>query len=55
MTQAGQMTQGDGSVVTNTLGHLTTILPTGSAIQGTFDGDKVVTSFIVLDAQNFNI
>src|SRR5262245_41045698 len=32
MTQNGQMTQADRSVVTDTLGKLTTTLPTGSAV-----------------------
>jgi hypothetical protein len=55
MSQDGQMAQGDGPVVTNTLRNFTATLMAVSVIKGTFDGDKIVASFIQLDVQNFDI
>jgi hypothetical protein len=55
MAQDGQMAQGDGSVVADTLRNFTTTLVAGRVIQGAFDGDKIVSPFIQLDVQNFDI
>jgi hypothetical protein len=55
MTQDGQMTQGDSSVVADTLHNFTATLVAVSVIQGAFNGDKIVSPFIQLDVQNFDI